>query len=228
MDIIAVLAQRRVLGQTTAMQPLDATTLQMGALWLCREEPRFRGVLDRHGLPALRATSSGLPALLMIVTEQFLSLQAAAAIWQRVSHRLAPLDTETILGCSTKELLSLGLSRAKAKSFHGIAAAVAGGTCSFSEIAGLGDAAAAKYLCKLPGVGPWTADIYLLAAELRPDVWPWGDLALQAAAHNLLSLDERPDRAAMQAIGLRFSPWRAVAARLLWSHYRDIKGLAQA
>ena len=210
------------------MQPLDTMTLQEGAAWLCRTEPRFSPVLERHGLPALRATAGGLPALLMIVTEQFLSLQAAAAIWRRVSHRLAPLDTETILCCSTVELLALGLSRAKAKSFHGLAAAVAKGTFAFSEIAVLDDQAAAKYLCKLPGVGPWTADIYLLTAELRPDVWPWGDIALQAAAQNLLSLGERPDRAAMLSLGQRFSPWRAVAARLLWSHYRDLKGLAQA
>lgn len=225
---MALLAQVPDLSQTAGMQRLDATTLQEGAAWLCHEEPRLAAVLDRHGLPSLRATPGGLPALLMIVTEQFLSLQAAAAIWQRVSHRLSPLDSETILGCSAEELLNLGLSRAKAKSFHGIALAVANGTCAFSEIAGLDDKAAAKYLCKLPGVGPWTADIYLLSAELRPDVWPWGDLALQAAAQNLLSLGERPDRAVMHALGIRFSPWRAVAARLLWSHYRDLKQLAQA
>ena len=225
---MALLAQALRLSQTVAMQPLDTVTLRKGAAWLCREEPRFRAVLNRHGLPSLRATAGGLPALLAIVTEQFLSLQAAAAIWQRVSQRLAPMDSATILRCSTGELLSLGLSRAKAKSFHGIAEAVSGGTCTFSEIAALDDLAAAKYLCRLPGVGPWTADIYLLSAELRPDVWPWGDLALQIAAQNLLALSERPDRTAMQAVGLRFSPWRAVAARLLWSHYRDLKQLPQA
>jgi DNA-3-methyladenine glycosylase II len=90
------------------------------------------------------------------------------------------------------------------------------------------DGAAHKALVALPGIGPWTADIYLLSVLLRPDAWPWGDVALQCAAQHLFALPERPGKAAMLELGERFRPHRAVAARLLWAHYRGMKQMPQA
>jgi DNA-3-methyladenine glycosylase II len=125
-------------------------------------------------------------------------------------------------------LLSLGLSRAKAKSFHGLAAAVQTKALDFKHLATLDDEAAQKYLVALPGIGPWTADIYLLSSLQRADVWPWGDVALQAAAQNLFALRARPEKKKMIALAEPFRPYRSVAARLLWSHYRSLKAMPQA
>jgi DNA-3-methyladenine glycosylase II len=90
------------------------------------------------------------------------------------------------------------------------------------------DAAARKALVALPGIGPWTADIYLLSVLLREDAWPWGDVALQAAAQHLFDLPARPGKPEMLALGEGFKPHRAVAARLLWAHYRGLKKMSQA
>lgn len=195
---------------------------------LCRVEPRFAAVAGHHGVPSLRAMPPGLESLLHIVTEQFLSLKAAHVIWMRLSAELAPFGPQSVLDCSHVRLMQLGLSGAKARSFHGIASAVKDNPSLFDEIAAADDIMARKSLLTLPGVGPWTADIYLLSALLRRDVWPWGDLALRHAAADLFSLPGLPDPKSMRQLGEGFAPWRAVAARLLWAHYRGLKGLAQA
>jgi DNA-3-methyladenine glycosylase II len=169
-----------------------------------------------------------LEGLLLTVTEQFLSLKAAAVIWQRIKAHLGEVTSAAVLRLTVADLMSLGLSGAKARSFLGIATAFADGSFDPAAIAKLPDELARKALLTLPGVGPWTADVYLLAALQRPNVWPWGDLALQVAAQDLFHLPDRPDKAAMLRLGEGFTPWRAVAARLLWSHYRGIKRIAQA
>lgn len=195
---------------------------------LCVAEPALAAVVSRHGIPSLRAMPAGLASLLHIVTEQFLSLKAAHAIWLRVEARLAPFAPEHILACPAEELMGLGLSGAKARSFHGIAAMLVARPGFLSEVAGQDDDQARKTLCALPGVGPWTADIYLLSVLLRANVWPTGDLALRLAAADLFSLTAPPNEKSMRSLGEAFVPWRAVAARLLWSHYRGLKGLRQA
>jgi DNA-3-methyladenine glycosylase II len=212
----------------SAPQKLDDDSLAKAVRLLCRRQPLFKAVVKAHGMPSLRATSCGLAALLQMVTEQFLSLAAAAAIWKRLQLRLSTCDPQTILTCPLAELVSLGLSRAKAKSFHGLAEAVQTGVLDFAALEQLDDAIAHKVLVALPGIGPWTADIYLLSVLLRSDAWPWGDVALQVAAQNLFRLEHRPDKTEMLALGEAFRPWRAVAARLLWSHYRGMKQMSQA
>jgi DNA-3-methyladenine glycosylase II len=210
------------------MNKLDDEHLAKAVRSLCRKDKRFTAVVKLHGLPSLRATVGGLEAVLQMVTEQFLSLAAAAAIWKRLHARLQPHHPNIILACSQEELVSLGLSRAKAKSFHGLAQAVASGAMDFAALEAMDDVTAHKALVALPGIGPWTADIYLLSVLLRPDAWPWGDVALQAAAQNLFDLPQRPDKAGMIELGARFRPNRAVAARLLWAHYRGMKQMSQA
>lgn len=195
---------------------------------LCRAEPRFAPVVDRHGLPSLRAMTQGFESLLHIVTEQFLSLKAAHVIWLRLAARLQPFTAEAVLACPQAELMALGLSGAKARSFHAIAAEYLRCPDLFESVAASPDETARKRLISLPGVGPWTADIYMLAALRRADVWPWGDLALRHAAGDLLALGGPPDHTEMRRLGEAFAPWRAVAARLLWSHYRGLRGLEQA
>jgi DNA-3-methyladenine glycosylase II len=191
---------------------------------LCAAEPRFEVIVQKHGVPSLRVSPQGLEGLLMIITEQFLSLKAAAAIWARLKLRLGECDAATVLSCTSGELLALGLSRAKVKSFH----AVATSQMDFHGFAMLDEKTISQKLCTLPGVGPWTADIYLLSVMGAADAWPVGDLALRIAAQDFLKLEARPEISEMTKLAENWRPWRAVAARLLWSHYRGLKGLQQA
>jgi DNA-3-methyladenine glycosylase II len=207
---------------------LDQEALGTAVRALVKMEPRFAPVVKLHGVPSLRASDGGLQALLQMVTEQFLSLSAAAAIWARVRQRIGDVDAVTVLACPQEELMALGLSRAKAKSFHGLAQSVVDRVLDFDALPEMTNEQAHKALVALPGIGPWTADIYLLSSMLRADVWPWGDVALQAAAQHLFKLRARPDKKKMIAIGEKLRPHRATAARLLWAHYRTVKNMAQA
>jgi DNA-3-methyladenine glycosylase II len=194
---------------------------------LCAREPRFAALRDRHGHPTLRLTPGGMPGLLRIVTEQSISLKAAAAIWERLERALAPFDPDTILRRREATLMKLGLSGAKARSFRAIAKAVRDGACPLNDLHRLDDAEAMQALCAITGIGPWTAEIYLLSCLGRRDVWPAGDIALQAAAQSVFALPERPGLKHTIKLAEPWRPWRAVAARLLWSHYRDLKGMDQ-
>lgn len=191
-------------------------------------EPRFAAIVSRHGPPPLRRAEGGLPGLLRIVTDQLISLKAGEAIWRRAEAELAPFDAPRIARMREASLMRLGLSGAKARCFKAAAKAVACGALDFTRLDSLPDAEVADALCAIPGIGPWTADIYLLSAMGRADAWPAGDLALQVGAQHLLSLAERPSPRALATLAENWRPHRAVAARLLWSHYRGLKGMTQA
>jgi DNA-3-methyladenine glycosylase II len=195
--------------------------LETAVSTLCSLELRFAKIVEQHGIPSLRSSPQGLEGLLIIITEQFLSLKAAAAIWARLKVRLGHCDAASVLACSTHELLSLGLSRAKAKSFHAAAT-------HDLKFEGLDAEEVTGKLCAIPGVGPWTADIYLLSVLGAADAWPAGDLALRISIQDFLKLERRPEISEMTALAESWRPFRAVAARLLWSHYRGLKGLQQA
>jgi DNA-3-methyladenine glycosylase II len=202
--------------------------LAEGVAWLHSREPRFSLVIDTTGLPPLRRAAGGLPGLLRIVTEQMISLQAADAIWQRIERELAPFDPPAILRRRHATLMKLGLSGAKSRTFHALARAAHRGEFAVDSLHLQPDHEVIKALIALPGIGPWTADIYALSCLGRADAWPTGDLALQASAAHLLGLAKRPDSRAMLSLAEAWRPWRSVAARLLWAHYRSLKGLPQA
>jgi DNA-3-methyladenine glycosylase II len=198
-----------------------------GVEWLLGREPRFSRVIDTTGLPPLRRAPGGLPGLLRIITEQMISLKAADAIWQRIERELAPLDPPAILKRRHATLMKLGLSGAKSRTFHALARAAHKGEFKVDMLHQQSDEEAIAALIALPGIGPWTADIYVLSCLGRANAWPTGDLALQASAANLFGLAKRPDSRAMLHLAEDWRPWRSVAARLLWAHYRSLKGLSQ-
>ena len=204
-----------------------AADLEDGVATLTKCEPRFGGVAA-HGLPALRRRAQGFATLVEIVIEQMISLKAARAIITRTKAAYDPLEPMTICGGGKQALQALGLSRAKAKSVLALAGAAAAGGLDFDGLTRLDDDDVRQCLTCYPGIGPWTAEIYLLTALGRRDAWPHGDIALQRAAQMLFGLEERPGGKAMQALAEPWRPWRSVAARLLWAHYRRTKGILPA
>lgn len=179
-------------------------------------------------MPANRLVENSLSSLLRIVTEQLISLKAAEVIWNRLVARLDGLHPASILAAGAEGVHAQGTTMAKARCFFALASAVECGSLDFKALEAMSDDGARTTLLALPGIGPWTAEIYLLTALGRADACPSGDLALQVALHHLFDLDERPVAMVFDQHAEAWRPWRAVAARLLWSHYRGLKGLSQS
>ena len=187
-------------------------------------EPRFAGVVADTGTPPLRRREGGFRGLMHIVTGQQLSTASAAAIWQRMEEQLAPMTPEYLLGLDDDTLRAAGVSRPKVKTIRSVCETVLSGDCDFDVMHELTDDEVHDMLLAMKGIGPWTAEIYLLSCLGRRDIWPAGDLALQVAAEHAFGLDGRPDEKATRALAEPWRPWRAIAARVLWSYYRVVKG----
>ena len=190
--------------------------LQRGAEALIAAEPRFRAPYDAiAGDIPLRLREPGFATLLSAIVSQQVSTAAAAAIWGRVSA--AGLITPEAVNTATEDdLRAVGLSRPKVK----YARALAQSGLEFDALSLLTDEEAIKALVALPGIGIWTAEIYLLFSLGRPDVLPAGDLALQIAASKLFGIEARMSERDLRALAAGWAPWRGVAARLLWVWYR--------
>lgn len=189
-----------------------------GAAWLAARDAGLARAYARCGVPPLRRRADGFGTLLQAVVGQQVSTASAAAIWARM-EAAGLTRPEAVAAADEEALRAVGLSRPKMRYARGIAAA----GLDFAALRGLPDAEVLARLVALPGVGPWTAEIYALTALGRRDVLPPGDLALQEAARMLYGLEARPDAAGLREMARRWSPWRAVAARLLWAWYRAEK-----
>jgi DNA-3-methyladenine glycosylase II len=171
------------------------------------------------GPPPLRRRPPGFETLARILIGQQLSVASASAIWNRVEQGLGEVTAEAVIACTDEELRAMGLSRPKQRYLRASAEAVADGSLDFKRISRMQDAEAHEMLVAVKGIGPWTADIYLLSGLGRPDVFPAGDLALQAAAQRLMNKRKRPDADGLVKIARRWQPHRGVAARILWAYY---------
>jgi len=189
-----------------------------GAAYLAAADPRLAAALEATGPLPLRRRPDGFAQLLSAIVSQQVSVAAANAIWARM--RAARLTgPHKILWASDEELRSVGLSRQKIR----YARALAGARIDFR---GLRDASTEEVIATLtevPGIGVWTAEIYAMFSLGRADVFAPGDLALQEAARLIYDLPERPRERALRELSLAWSPWRAVAARLMWAYYRVAK-----
>lgn len=167
----------------------------------------------------LRRLPGGLAGLLRIVMGQQLSIHAAAAVWQRLETAAGTVDAANLGGLSDEALRAAGLSRQKIRTLRAIVAAEIEPVLADPP----NDEALRKALLSVPGVGPWTADLYLLVCAGAPDVLPAGDLALRKAARAALDLADDPAVAELEATAARWSPHRSAASRLLWAYYRTLK-----
>ncbi len=193
----------------------DESDIMRGLEYLCAAESRFAEVVALAGVPPLRLRPDGFTTLLDIIVSQQLSVASADAIWKRLDER--GLTSQSALrNCRHEELRQCGLSRQKAE----YARALAENDLDYCSLAGLGDDEVIKALVTIRGIGVWTAEIYAMSALGRADVLAAGDLALQESARLLFGLDQRPTERELRQMARGWSPWRAVAARLLWAYYR--------
>jgi DNA-3-methyladenine glycosylase II len=189
-----------------------------GAAWLAAFDPRFARALEETGPLPLRRRGDGFEALLSAVVGQQVSIASASAIWARVEAAGFHVQAN-VVAASEADLQGVGLSRPKVR----YAKALAENSLNYSSLRGLPDDVVIVELCKILGIGTWTAEVYALSSLGRADVFPNGDLALQEAAKVLFELEARPNEVEMRDMAADWSPWRAVAARLLWAYYRVIK-----
>lgn len=169
------------------------------------------------GTPPWRCDEVGYPGLARTIVYQQLSGRAAATIWSRVKALLPVVSPSTVLGAGVEDLRGCGLSRGKVEHLRSIAEAVRSGDLNFDRVASAGDDEARAELTSVRGVGPWTADVYLMFSLRRPDVFPHGDLGLAEAYRVLAGLKDRPSPRELLEFAETWRPARAVAAHLLWS-----------
>ncbi len=174
-------------------------------------------------MPRLRRRAPGFRGLAAIIVAQQVSTASADAIFGRLDARFPGLDAAAILAADDETLRACGLSAGKARTLRAIAAAERDGTLDFAALAGADAEAAHTTLCAIKGIGPWTADIFLLFCLGHADAWPAGDLAVQEAARLVLGLDARPDSKALHRLGERWRPLRGVAAHCLWAYYGAVR-----
>lgn len=186
-----------------------------GAEWLARQEPRFAHVLRLSGPPPLRRRPDGFAQLLAAIVSQQVSTHAARAIWGRMEHA-GLTSPEAVLAADDTALRAPGLSQQKMR----YARALASAGIDFDSLRDAPDEQVVATLIEVPGIGRWTAEIYAMFSLGRADVFAPADLALQEAARRLFALSERPREAALRRMAADWSPWRSVAAGLLWAYYR--------
>jgi DNA-3-methyladenine glycosylase II len=186
-------------------------------------DPRFCAALALGGRPPLRKRADGFAGLASIIVAQQLSTASAKAIWGRLTAALDPLDHVAVLRARPAKLARAGLSAPKIRTLKAIAKAIDRGDLDLSDLAGRPADEVHAALTAVHGIGPWTADIYLLFCLGHADAWPAGDLALQEAARLLFALPARPNAKDMQPLAEAWRPWRGAAACMLWSYYRAAK-----
>jgi DNA-3-methyladenine glycosylase II len=197
--------------------------LDAGLAILAAHDPRVAKLVDAGGRPALRQRPAGLAGLCAIICAQQLSTASAAAIWGRFSAAFDPFHHDALRRARSDRLARIGLSGPKIKTVKAISAAIAKGNIDLAALGDMEADDAHTALTALHGVGPWTADIYLLFCLGHADAWPAGDLALQEAARLAFGLKRRPAAKDMVTLAENWRPWRGVAAHLLWNYYRSIK-----
>jgi len=205
--------------RATRPAPLTRDTLIEAVDWLTARDAGLAHIVSTHGAPPLWARPRSFATLARIILEQQVSLKSAATLYARVTTAMGGMTPAAVLTQGEPGLRALGLTRQKARYVVALAECVSNGTLHLPGLASLEDAEVAAALQRVPGIGPWTASIFQLMALRRPDVWPPGDLALHMALRQLHVLPQLPTSDQAQALAAVWSPWRAVAARILWHGY---------
>ena len=203
---------------------LTQASIRGGARRLAEVDPDLAAVLTRLGEPPVWGRRPGFPALVRIILGQQVSLAGARAIYRRLYSHLGGMTPERVQAMRVEGLREFGLTRQKADYCFGLAARLLDGRLNLTAVARRPDDAGRQILLAVPGLGPWSVDIYYLMALRRSDVWPQGDLALAVALRDLKGLPHLPTKEEQHAMASAWSPWRSIAARILWMHYLAARG----
>lgn len=201
------------------MNTLDQHTLLQGVRELTGRDQDFARVIEKYGPPPLWEREPGFQTLVNIILEQQVSLASAQAAFNKLAAAVELLTPRNFLKLSDEELKKIGFSRQKTTYARALSNALLDNSLDLHGLNKLDDEEARERLMKVKGIGPWTADIYLLMALGRPDIWPKGDLALEAAIQQVKGLPHKPNAKESILISCAWRPWRAVAARILWHFY---------
>lgn len=200
-------------------KPAVPQGLEEGARILARRDPALARIMREHGLPRFPRRPAGFGTLLHIILEQQLSIDVAKRLWLRLRARCRPLTPTNFLELDEATLKNCGFTRQKIGYARGLASAISERRFSPASLARLDDDAAMEALTALRGFGRWSAEVFLLFALGRPDVWPAEDLALRIAVQWMHDLPERPTGRDLRELGEAWRPWRSVAACVLWQFY---------
>ena len=203
---------------------LDEKGFSQGVRFLTERDEHLAEVVKTYGQPPLWVREPGFPTLVYIILEQQVSLASARAAFDRLKAAVKPLTPKGFLKLNDAELLRIGFSRQKTLYTRLLAESLVRRHFDLRYLHHLHDDAARKMLVAFKGIGRWTADIYLLSALRRPDIWPTGDLALATAVQEVKQLRKRPSPEKLEALSAPWRPWRAVAARLFWHAYLCKRG----
>jgi DNA-3-methyladenine glycosylase II len=199
------------------MRRLTKESLVNAAEILAARDRQLASIYESHGPPPMWARRPGFPTLLRIILEQQVSLVSALAMFERLQSSVEPFTAQRFIESGEPYLRSLGVTRQKAHYCVQVAQAFTNG--ELNQLARMDDEEAHQRLLRIKGVGPWTANIYLLMALRRPDIWPDGDIALATALSRLRKLNTRPSFVELATIAEAWRPYRSVAARMLWQYY---------
>lgn len=205
---------------------ITAETLSQGVHALSRIEPAFGNIVNAHGPPPLWVRAPGYATLVKLILEQQVSLASAAAVYRRLRASVGEVTARSVLRAGPDVLRGVGFTRQKAGYAVDLAESILSRRVPLARLARMPEADARAVLLSIRGIGPWTADVYRLVALRHADVWPHGDVALADAAHAVLGLSSRPTQDALTMMAEAWTPWRSVAARLLWHHYLSVRGRA--
>ncbi len=218
-----VMTSQRVCRTTMTIHLEAQSDLEEAVHTLVKRDPRLKPVFEVAGMPALRRREPGFVGLAHIVCGQQLSTASASAIWGRLSAAFDPFDHDAVRRARTDRLGRLGLSAAKIKTLKHLAREITAQRLNLEVLAEEDADAAHHTLISLPGIGPWTADVYLLFCLGHGDAWPAGDLAVQEGIRIGLGLKARPTEKQMAPLAEPWRPMRGAAAHLWWSYYRAVK-----
>ena len=229
-DPSVTMADSRTLGPVpldrlwAVVSRLDDESFVEASHLLSAEDQALAGVVAAHGLPAFWRRPSGLSTLILLVLEQQVSLESGAAVFRRLREEAGGIRPESLLAMGTDGVRGVGVTRQKTTYILNLAEAVVTGALDLATLENRSAAEARLSLLELKGVGPWTADAYLLSALGHLDVFPLGDRALQVGTGEVLGMSQTPDEAQLEIISQPWRPLRAVAARLIWHAYLTVRG----
>lgn len=201
------------------IEPLTTTTLTNAAHTLAKRDKDLASILAKHGPPPMWGRPSGFSTLVKIILEQQVSLASAASMHRRLSSNIAPFRPHRFIELGEPHLKSLGVTRQKTAYCLHLAECLMDGRLNLRALANMNDEEAKASLMQVKGIGLWSADIYLLMALRRPDIWPAGDLALVTAVTKLKKLKQPPTTNEFLKMADKWRPFRSVAARMLWKYY---------